>query len=461
MSGFQNVFGIAQVSEGARPWAAALGAVALGGLAIVIASVGMLRGQEPFATWFYPFAWYGTLLVLEGAAALPAGRGAGFILLRRPAHLGTLLGWSAVTWLFFELLNFRLRNWFYVFVPADPLARWAAITLSFATVLPAILLAEAVLARWTVGEGVRWPALRITPERLRRVQWAGGLMLALPLVWPRIFFPLVWGGATLLLDPLNYRRDRGRSLLADLERGEPGRILRLLVGGALVGLLWELYNTEARGKWIYTVPGLEELKLFEMPVLGFLGFPPFALECFAIWQALVLGGVAVPRRGAPRPARLSARLGAVLAAALFSAGVLREMEQRTIASYTPRLRELPGVPSAELSRAGYDVFGLAAAPREEVAAAIAAGPGEAARWVESARLATLRGIGSRRARELAAVGILSVAELAAADPDDLALRLRRLSGDDVVAARLRVWIRAARQEAFSGPAGRGGKPPRP
>jgi hypothetical protein len=26
------------------------------------------------------------------------------------------------------------------------------------------------------------------------------------------------------------------------------------------------------------------VKLFEMPVLGFLGFPPFALECFLMYR---------------------------------------------------------------------------------------------------------------------------------------------------------------------------------
>jgi hypothetical protein len=28
------------------------------------------------------------------------------------------------------------------------------------------------------------------------------------------------------------------------------------------------------------------VKIFEMPVLGYLGFPPFALECYAMWHFL-------------------------------------------------------------------------------------------------------------------------------------------------------------------------------
>ena len=32
------------------------------------------------------------------------------------------------------------------------------------------------------------------------------------------------------------------------------------------------------------MPYLGRLKVFEMPVLGYLGFPPFALECWAMYQ---------------------------------------------------------------------------------------------------------------------------------------------------------------------------------
>src|SRR5690606_38054503 len=135
----------------------------------------------------------------------------------------------------------------------------------------------------------------VTPALLRRLQIAGVVMMVLVLAFPRYCFPLVWGATTLFVEPIVYRRAADRSLLGDLAQGRPGRLYRLLLGGAAIGLLWELYNIRARMKWIYTVPGLEEVKLFEMPVLGFFGFPPFAIECFVLWQALVVAGVAVPR----------------------------------------------------------------------------------------------------------------------------------------------------------------------
>lgn len=428
----------------ARPRPKGWAAVAVGGAGLVASTALMLRGTAPFATMYYVFAWYSTLLALYGVLALVAGRSPA---LRRPASLATMLGWSVVVWLFFEMVNFRLHDWYYVFVPRDVVVRWLYIAVSFATVLPAVFGAEAVLDGLGVAERVRWPRLRVTPRLLRRIRLAGIAALVLPLLFPRWCFPLVWGAATLLLEPSVYERDRERSLLHDLEEGRPGRVLRILIGGAAIGFLWELFNIRARGKWIYTVPGLEEAKLFEMPVLGFFGFPPFAVDCFVIWQLLVLNGLAVPLTGRPLPARRLKRWGAALAALVFSGLVLWGMESRTISSVTPQLADLPSVPAPELRDAGYDVFTLGAASPAAVSLATGASEAETARWVGVARLATLRGIGARNARALLALGITSPESLAAFDPGRLVRALRETTGRRVEDARVRVWVRAARAAA--------------
>ncbi|HEY8484679.1 MAG TPA: DUF4332 domain-containing protein [Longimicrobiales bacterium] len=429
-------------------------AIAVGVAVLAGSTLAMLRGVEPFATWYYPFAWYATLLVLDGVVVLSRGqrgRGGGLVfLLDRPAYLATLLGWSVVTWLFFELVNFRLSNWYYVFLPESLPYRWIGTIASFATVFPAAFLAAEVLAGLGVAESTRWPKLRVTPGLLRGMRVAGGLMLVLPLLWPKYFFPLIWGATTLLVEPYNYRRDPERSLLGDLERGRPARILRLLLGGAAIGFLWEMYNIRARGKWIYTVPGLEELKLFEMPLLGFLGFPPFALECYTIWQSLVLAGVAVPHDGRAFPASRARRWGTAVAAVVFSVLVLRGMERYTIGSYTPRLHALEGVPAAALERAGYDAFSLARASSPDIASVVGVEPEEAQAWIEAARLAVLRGIGCENANRLKSLGIRSVTDLAAQEPHELADRLRTITGARVRDAQVRLWVRAAQRATAGG-----------
>lgn len=419
---------------------------------LVVATAGLRAGVEPFATWFYPFAWYSTLLGIEAAAARASGS---FFLLARPAFALSIFGWSIPFWLFFELLNFRLANWYYVFVPDHALARWTGILISFATVLPAIYLAERALRGWgpwrqapggepagsrTATAG-RWLA-----QRLGALQWAGLGCLVLPLAWPRLFFPLVWVGVTLIADPWVYRRERRRSLLHDLETGRFGRPVRLLVGGMGIGLLWELFNFGARGKWIYTVPGLEGLKLFEMPLLGFFGFPFLALEGWAVYQALVVARLAIDPEPDRRPAQRSLRPGWTLVAgvlaALFSGLVLRGMEIDTISSLTPRLEDL-GDPAARALRAsGYGVFDLAVDNPSDPSAVAGVDPARAAAWIEWARLVTLRGIGTANAARLRTAGVDSVRDLADADPETLAARLSA-TGHGVSHARLRIWIEAA------------------
>lgn len=412
-----------------------------GAFTLIVVSVVMRAGTEPFATWYYPLAWSPTLLMLDAVAALKGG--GRFFFLTRPHAIASMLAWSIPFWLFFELLNFRLDNWYYVFVPDDPVARWAGIGLSFATVLPAIFLAERALDSRGHSSGTL-PNHAITPARLHAMQAVGGMALLAPLVWPRFLFPLVWAGGLLLADPWVYRRDPERSLLADLECRRAGRIMRLLLGGTLIGLLWELYNISARGKWIYTVPGLEELKLFEMPLLGFFGFPVFALGGFAFYQALVVSGLAAPDRGRGRPAPATMLGLAAMLAIAFSALVLVGMQRHTISSMTPRLADLDGVSSAALEHAGYDVFTLAESDPNAVAADAGLPIETAHGWVDLAGMTVLRGIGTENARRLQNAGISTIAELAAADPAWLVEQLREVSTQPVYPARVRVWVHAAR-----------------
>jgi hypothetical protein len=60
----------------------------------------------------------------------------------------------------------------------------------------------------------------------------------------------------------------------------------LFAAGLLCGFLWESWNWLAVARWRYHVPYLGDVKIFEMPVLGYLGFMPFAVESFALYRFL-------------------------------------------------------------------------------------------------------------------------------------------------------------------------------
>jgi hypothetical protein len=276
-----------------RSSAAWKGRAVLGGALILIAEISVLAGWIPLSLWTTPICWWGYLLVLDALLEKRTGRSPFFV---RPGRLAGRTVQSILFWLIFEAYNLRLRNWEYVGLPADPMARWCGYLASFATILPGIFLTTSMLRSFGVFERKRCRPLRIGPRGLFFTSLVGIACLAVPLLVPselgRYLFAPVWVGVILLLEPINFRLG-SPSLLRDLGGGEPGRLLRLLLAGYLCGLLWEFWNYWAAAKWIYHVPFLPQVRIFEMPVLGFLGFGPFALEYYAmhsgalcLWQAL-------------------------------------------------------------------------------------------------------------------------------------------------------------------------------
>jgi len=122
----------------------------------------------------------------------------------------------------------------------------------------------------------RWlgttPPAEPPPRSTHHVQQGPSPYLAAP----------VFLGFIFLLDPINARAG-DESFSLDLRAGRYDRLINLLVAGFICGGLWEFWNFWARAKWIYTVPIFGDIKIFEMPVLGYFGFPPFALECFTMY----------------------------------------------------------------------------------------------------------------------------------------------------------------------------------
>jgi Helix-hairpin-helix domain len=414
-------------------------------VALALAWILLALQVDPVPTWFYVFAWYPTLTLLDGVATRLDGKPS--LLFGKTAEALSLLAWSPIVWFVFEAANFRLENWYYVFLPAHLVERWAGIVLSFATVLPAIVLAERVLAGGGVYASTRHRAVVVRPWMLSAsvgIALIGAVLVAL---FPTYCFPLVWGIGLFLLEPFVYRRAPRLSLVRDIEGGDWGRIGRLLLGGLGIGFLWESYNHLAQGRWIYTVPGLEHVKLFEMPPLGFLGFPVFALEAWAMYSALCAVAVAVPAVGEPQIRRGRVAVTGVMAAA-FAVATLLGMERFTISSTAPRLADLPGLtPSAVRALRDAAVRTprqLATTSPARIAALTPLDADQAQAAVALARLAMLRGIGVAHATTLIELGITSACKLVGSDADALSARIRTAHpGFRPTAPEVRVWIRAA------------------
>jgi len=257
---------------------------------IAAAEILLLTGQPVVAGWFTPIVWTGYVLFVDALAARLTGRS--YLTTDRVDGVLVALA-SVLCWWLFELYNAprfwrggedALGLWWrYHGLEPNLFLRRVGYDWAFATIFPAMFLTAAVL-RATVFRRARVRPWRPPPGLLRLAIAAGVVGVVLPLVvvsqW---LVPLVWAGWVLLLEPLNYRRGLP-SWLGDLAQGDASRLLALLGSGAICGVLWELWNYWAATRWTYTVPYLGGVKIFEMPVLGYLGFPPFALEAYAMYR---------------------------------------------------------------------------------------------------------------------------------------------------------------------------------
>ena len=233
---------------------------------------------------FFPL-WLGYVLTVDGLVQ----RRRGTSLFSRAGAADTVMLFliSAVSWWLFEAVNLILQNWHYLgreLIGDVAYALFASV--AFSVVMPAVF-ASAELVRSTrwVERFRRGP--RIPPNRrnLLILFAIGVLMLVLSLGFPRVFFPLIWGALYLILDPLNALLGRD-SLLDWLRHGDWRPVASLAAGALLTGFFWELWNYFSYPKWVYEIPGVGFLHIFEMPLLGYLGYLPFGLELFALYALL-------------------------------------------------------------------------------------------------------------------------------------------------------------------------------
>lgn len=259
-----------------------------------------------------PLVWPAYLLFVDGLLCLPALNQNSTIKHRnspirlRPHHFALLCLASVSIWCLFDWINFYHigRAWNYIGVPGDMsllsrLDRYWGYLLAFAAIVPGMLLSGQVFLNLRLFDWARSPGWRMP----RWAKWVALLAGAAMFLWPflernPIANLTLWTSLVFLLDPINQKLGRP-SMFRDWQNGWYGRTLAAFAGGLTCGLLWEFWNYWALAKWTYHLDflgPLEHYKYFEMPLPGLLGFLPFGLECWVMWQTVrvLLDGLAEP-----------------------------------------------------------------------------------------------------------------------------------------------------------------------
>src|SRR6266480_3162017 len=184
---------------------------------------------------FFPL-WLGYILVADALVQMRTGSS---IWMRSRRDFVLLFLISAPVWWSFELINLRTGNWEYLGPELfDPLQLLLS-TISYTVVAPAVFE---------------------TAELIRN-------------------FP--WIALVFILEPINHWTARSY-FLKELREGDWRTVISLSLGALVCGLFWEMWNYYSFPKWIYHIPGLAFFHVFEMPLLGYGGYVPFALELYAL-----------------------------------------------------------------------------------------------------------------------------------------------------------------------------------
>lgn len=230
---------------------------------------------------FFPL-WFGFILTVDGLVYKRKGHS---LYSRSKFKFIGLFLLSAPVWWLFEAINIRTQYWSYegrnLFTDLE---FFLYSSLNFSTVIPAMFeSAELAGSLTSVRRMKRFLKLPKTGSLLPLMFFSGWVMLALVLIWPEIFVPFIWISIYFIIEPVNGWLGYP-TLLDHASNGDWRPVVALFIGSLICGFFWEMWNYYAFPKWIYHIPIWNFWHLFEMPLLGYLGYLPFALELYAIYQ---------------------------------------------------------------------------------------------------------------------------------------------------------------------------------
>jgi hypothetical protein len=439
----------------------------IGLLLLILSEILQFKKIDPFYSWFYCFAWWSYILTVDAIVYYLKGNS---LIINRAKEFFLMIPWSVFIWLIFEAANFSLENWYYINLPHSTVERWPGYAIAYGTVLPGIFETTELLETLGLFKNASIKKKIISQEGHQVLIALGTLCFVSSVIIPQYFFPLIWVGFIFFLEPFVYRFG-GKSLLRELEEGKPGEIYLLLIAGLICGFLWEFWNYWAFSKWVYTVPFFDEIKGFEMPFPGFLGFPPFAIQVYVMYNFVSLfrfgrgweeSSYQLNLERKTRP--LTTALTSILIV-VFSVLIFNGIDLKTVDSYETRLKDAYWIDpkyQKELPKVGIPTLDELLAKtrlkkeRDELALRLLIPKEELNTWIDKTHLVRLKGLGVDNLRILEGMGIHSITALASEDPEQLYAKIKeKFAGQSTPKkAKIKIWVKEAQKKVRLPAAGR-------
>ncbi|HUX92668.1 MAG TPA: hypothetical protein VMV36_02595 [Ignavibacteriaceae bacterium] len=232
---------------------------------------------------FFPL-WFGFILLVD--ALVYSAKGSS-ILSRNRNNFIELFIISIPVWWLFEALNYFTQNWYYEGRQYFSDFQFVLLaSLCFSTVMPAVFESAELVATFDWLNKIKISKqIKLDKKYSYSLLILGLVMLFLIILLPHYFYFLIWVSLYLIIEPVNLLLGN-KNLFNYLSAGNWKPLLSLIIGVLICAFFWEMWNYFSYPKWVYFLPGVNIIHIFEMPILGYLGYFPFSLELFAIYNLI-------------------------------------------------------------------------------------------------------------------------------------------------------------------------------
>lgn len=258
---------------------------------------GQFSKPQLLLNWAWIPVFWGYTLMMDGWLYVRTG---GKSIIKNSPKEMIAVGVSAMAgWMLFEYLNFFVEdNWFYPnggSIPDDEFLVYAIIGSS--GLIPVIFVLYRLLNTF--------PNIRnrfSNGPKFQLPNWAINLILIIFLVgmfaisfYPQQLFGLLWV-APMAIIAITLHKIGLWTPFYPIKTGNWGPFFKYTLTYLIFGVSLECINyfsgqhlangeviTHTPAYWVYSIPYVNFWHLFEMPILGFLGYLPFGLYCSVWW----------------------------------------------------------------------------------------------------------------------------------------------------------------------------------
>lgn len=230
---------------------------------------------------FFPL-WISWIVLVNALAHWRSGQ---CPMLANPVRFIVLFLVSAVFWWGFEYLNRFVGNWHYTGSQYTALTYFILATVSFSTVLPAVESMKAFLLTCDLFQN-GFKAMPLPGNLVSRTSALTILAVSCALlffvgIFPAQLFPLIWVCPFCIFLACRILAGMPHSF-SGIRNRDYTQVVAYASAAAVCGIFWELFNFYSLARWHYSIPYVQALHVFEMPILGYAGYLPFGLECALI-----------------------------------------------------------------------------------------------------------------------------------------------------------------------------------